>query len=296
MTRPDTTARTLRRELDAPGPLLAPGAGTPFEARLIEQAGFPCLYLSGYATAALVHGVPDIGIIGLDAVAANASAVAGQVDIPIIVDADTGYGDVANVQRTVRTLERLGAAAIQLEDQTWPKRCGHLDGKTVEPTEVMRRKIGAALAARRDDDTVIIARTDARATHDLDEAIARVTAYHEEGADLTFVDAPRSLEELREIGARVPGRKVANMSESGETPILGLGELGDLGFDLVLFPTSLLRIMSGTAEAFLRELREAGTSTGWSGEMSTLAQLNRAMGMDDIRRFERDVVARVPAR
>ncbi len=209
------------------------------EARCAGAAGFSCLYLSGYATAAWRFGQPDVGLIALDEIAGAVQAVTEASALPLICDADTGYGDLAGVRRTVRILERLGASAIQLEDQSWPKRCGHLRGKSVIPAVDHARKIAGAVAARQDSDTVIFARTDALAPNGMADALDRMKRYADAGADALFVDAPTSIEDLETISGALTGRPlVVNMSESGLTPHLSADEFHQLGFGIVLFPTS----------------------------------------------------------
>jgi len=267
-----------------------PGAGTPLEALAAQKAGFTALYVSGYSTAAWRHGVPDIGIIALAEIVESLRAVTSVVDIPVIVDADTGYGDVINVAKSVERLEGAGAAGIQIEDQTWPKRCGHLRGKTVEPAEVMIRKIRAAVRARSSSETLIVARTDARAPYGIDEAISRARSYHDAGADALFIDAPESEAELEQIAAEVPGVLVANMSESGLTPMLSRERFRELGFGIVLYPTSALRIASEAFVRFFTELLETGQSRGWMDRMGTLESLNALVGIDAAEAFEASVL------
>ncbi|MFD1714896.1 oxaloacetate decarboxylase [Amnibacterium flavum] len=283
---------TLRKLLaQADGPVVIPGVGTALEARAAEAAGFEAIYVSGYATAAWRHAVPDIGLIALAEIREALEAVRSATTVPLLVDADTGYGDVSNVADTIHRLEASGASAIQVEDQTWPKRCGHLTGKSVEPIEVAVRKVRAAVRARRDDATLIIARTDARATHDLDEAIERARRFHAEGADALFIDAPESREELERIAAEVPGLKVANMSESGRTPSTTRAEFAELGFEIVLYPTSALRIASRMFVEFFADLAREGDSSSWSGRIQSLDALNALVGLREIEEFERAVLA-----
>jgi 2-methylisocitrate lyase-like PEP mutase family enzyme len=289
-------ARALRALLDLDGPLVLPGAGTALEARLAAGAGFQAVYMSGYATAAAVHGLPDIGLIALDEIATNARLVVEAAGVPVVVDVDTGYGDVTNVALTVRRLARAGVAGIQLEDQQWPKRCGHLAGKLVEPTNVMLRKLDAALSTRGDDDLVIIARTDARAPLGLDEALDRARSYADAGADIIFVDAPESEEELRAIARAIPARSMVNMSEGGRTPLLSAAELGEFGFDVVLFPTSALRVSAHAVREFFAALATAGDSRGWLDRMMGLDDLNAAVGLAEQQRFEAEVLDRASAR
>ncbi len=269
------------------GPLVLPGVGTPLEAVVAAAAGFEGVYLSGYATAGWQSGKPDIGLTGLREVLDCLTAVKDRLPHPVLVDADTGYGDVTNVADTVRRLEAAGAAGVQLEDQTWPKRCGHLDGKTVEPLDVMVRKLRAALAARRSPKLFLVARTDARSPLGLDEAIRRAQVYAELGVDAVFVDAPHSLDELKRIGAEVPGHLVVNISESGLTPVSPAAELGALGFDIVLYPTGALRSAATAVQSYFRHLRARGDSAGSPQEIMTLGDFNALVGLEDFQREER---------
>lgn len=266
------------------GPLLLPGVGTPLEAVAALQAGFAGIYLSGYATAGWQSGKPDIGLTGLREILECLTAIRARTAHPVLVDADTGYGDVSNVTDTVRRLELAGARGIQLEDQTWPKRCGHLDGKTVEPVDVMVRKIRAALTARTSPELFLVARTDARSPLGLDEAIRRAQIYAEVGADAVFIDAPHSVDELRRIGAEVPGRLVANISESGLTPTLPARELERLGFDIVLYPTGALRSAAAIVQEYFAYLHEKGDTAGWAGPMLSLEDFNSLVGLQDYQR------------
>jgi methylisocitrate lyase len=288
-----SAVNSLRPLIEASEITVIPGAGTALEARIIQQAGFAAIYVSGYATAAAVHGLPDIGLIGSAEVTANVRAIRHVTDLPLIVDADTGYGDAANVRDTVERLEQAGASAIQIEDQVWPKRCGHLAGKEVVSAETMARKVRAAVRARRGD-TLIIARTDARAPLGLDEAIRRSRIYRAAGADLTFVDAPQSVEELRRIAGEVEGPTVVNMSETGLTPLLSAQELEQLGFSLVLFPSSAVRVTAHALQTFMRDLHQAGDSTPWVESMASLDRFNELVGIAEATAFDA-AVAEAPA-
>jgi methylisocitrate lyase len=268
------------------GPLVLPGIGSPLEAVAAAAVGFEALYLSGYATAGWLSGKPDIGLTGLREVLDCLTAVRGRVPHPVLVDADTGYGDVTNVADTVRRLEAAGAGGIQLEDQTWPKRCGHLDGKTVEPLEVMVRKLRAALAARSSPDLFLVARTDARSPLGLDEAIHRAQVFADLGVDAVFIDAPHSLDELARIGAEVPGRLVVNISESGLTPALPAADLGALGFDLVIYPTGALRSAAAAVSSYFTHLRGHGDSAGSPQPIMTLGEFNTLVGLEEFQRQE----------
>jgi 2-methylisocitrate lyase-like PEP mutase family enzyme len=285
-------ARRLRSLIEAAGPLVVPGGGSPLDLLLAEQAGFAAGYVSGYATAAQRFALPDIGQIAFAEIADMVRASTAVVSIPLIVDADTGHGDVPNVARSVRGLEAAGAAGIQIEDQMWPKRCGHMDGKIVESRDVALRKLAAALAARRDPATVIVARTDARSPHGLEEALARCRLFKAEGADVLFVDGPESTEELRIIGRELPGPVMANMSETGKTPLHSAEELGAMGYAIALFPSSLARITIAAARGFLAELRRSGDSRGWLDRMASLEEANAAVGLPAIRAFETAMLER----
>lgn len=277
------TTHSLRSRLASPdSPLIVPGGGTPLEARLAQRAGFEAFYLSGYAVAAWQHGLPDIGLLGMRDTSDALRAVVRVTDVPIVVDADTGYGDVIAVTANVRELEAIGASAVQIEDQEWPKKCGHMEGKTVVPRDVAIRKVAAAVEARRSDETLIIARTDALAPLGIDEAIARAIAFADAGADIVFIDAPESMDDLTRIGRELPGIRMANMSEGGRTPALSAEELGELGFRFIIFPTSALRIASLAIGDFFADLRADGTSAGWRERMHGLDDLNDVV---DLARF-----------
>ncbi len=289
-----TPRRALRAriaDLDT-HPLVVAGIGTPLEARCAVAAGFEAVYQSGYATAAWRHGQPDIGLMALEETAVALETVAEAVDVPILCDADTGYGDVANVVRTVRRLERMGASAIQIEDQSWPKKCGHMRDKTVISPEEHARKVMAAVRARQDPDTVIIARTDALAPHGMQDALERAKRYAGAGADALFIDAPASVDDLETIAAGLPDVVlIANMSESGLTPQLSAEEFHQLGFGVVLFPTSALRIAARVMTDFFTELRRTGDSRPWLDRMMSLDELNETVGLDEILASEAALLA-----
>jgi 2-methylisocitrate lyase-like PEP mutase family enzyme len=286
-----THALTLRQRLQSPEILVVPGGGSPLELKLIEQTGFEAGYISGYASAAARYGVPDIGLAAYAEIEDTVHAVRRVTDLPLIVDCDTGYGDVANVHRTVRGMELLGVAAIQLEDQAWPKRCGHMEGKIVETREVAVRKIRAAVAARRDPNTLIIARTDSAAPLGLDEAIARCLAFKEAGADVLFVDGPIE-GELERVGKALPGPLLANMSETGKTPLYSASQLQQMGFSIALFPSSTVRLTIKAVSSFLSDLKQAGDSRPWVGKMASLAETNAALGLGEIQKFDSEILRR----
>jgi 2-methylisocitrate lyase-like PEP mutase family enzyme len=222
--------------------------------------------------------------------AQHIARIARAVSVPVIADADTGYGDLANVARTVRDFERAGAAAVQIEDQVFPKRCGHLEGKRVIPREEMVRKVRAALAARRDRDTVIVARTDAIAVTGVEDAIGRMLAYADAGADVIFPDAPRSVEELRAIAGAIPKPLVANMSERGKTPLLDLATLRELGYAIALFPSSSLFAAARSAQEVAEALQATGTTAGILDKLLPFAELNELVGLSAWQREEADAL------
>ena len=236
-----TTTR-LRELLDREtGPLVLPGAPNALTARVVEEAGFEAVYVSGAGVANTQLAVPDLGLLSLPELAGQVAAMADATALPLVVDADTGFGNALNVQRTVRTLERAGAAAVQLEDQVSPKKCGHFEGKGIISTEEMTGKIRAAVDARTDDELVVVARTDALALHGVGAACERAAAFVEAGADVLFVEAPTTPEEMQRIIREVPGRHVANMVEGGLTPLMSREELGRLGYSVALYANAAMR-------------------------------------------------------
>ncbi|MEQ8247341.1 MAG: oxaloacetate decarboxylase [Alphaproteobacteria bacterium] len=276
------SGKTLSQLLAGDGIVVVPGGGTALELRMAEIAGFGAGYVSGYATAAAVYGVPDVGLIAFNEVEANVRAIRAVTSIPLIVDCDTGYGDVANVMRTVRGLEGLGAAAAQFEDQTWPKKCGHMEGKVIEPVERAAERIRAAVAARRSPDFKIIARTDARAPLGLDEAMRRLKIYKDAGADILFMDAIESPDEMKRQVSELPGPHMVNMSETGKTPLMSANELEALGFKIVIFPSSMIRVMVRQLSQFMAMLKETGDSRSWLDKMASLDETNAVLGLPEL--------------
>mgnify|MGYP002380245239 CR=1 FL=1 len=274
-------ARRLRQLL-AGDPFIAPGCYDAFTGLLIEQAGFACAYVSGASIAFTRLGRPDLGLTTLTEVADVVGNIRERVGLPLIVDGDNGFGNALNVKRTVRLLEKMGASAIQLEDQTLPKRCGHLDGKSLITTGEMLGKIRAAQDARTDADTVIVARTDAIAVDGFDAGLERAHAYLEAGADVLFVEALRDLDQFarvgRELGARVP--LLANMVEGGKTPLLAIRELAALGFRIAIHPGAMVRVVGHAASAYLATLRADGTTRGMLDRMFDFQGLNAVIGTD----------------
>lgn len=255
--------RAFRTVCEARHAIIVPGAGNALTARIIEQAGFEATYVTGAGIANTVLGVPDIGLVTMSELAASTSAIAEITANPLIVDIDTGFGNALNTQRAVRVLERAGAFAVQLEDQVFPKKCGHFSGKAVVPVAEAVSKVKAALDAREDPNLLIIARTDARSIDGLDAALDRADAFIEAGADLTFVEAPQSAEELWTIGARLAAPQVANMVVGGRTPLTARSELADMGYALVLYANTPL-------QAAMRAMREVLGALHRDGDVSAV--------------------------
>ncbi len=271
---------TLRQRLQSAQPLLAPGIYDAFSALVAEQAGFEALYLSGASIAYTRLGRSDVGLTTATEVAQTLALVTDRVRLPVIVDADTGFGNALNTQRTVREFERAGAAMIQLEDQTFPKRCGHLDGKGVVPVAEMQGKLRAALDARRSSETLILARTDALAVEGFEAALERAERYLECGVDALFVEALRSPEHMDAACARLAQRVplLANMVEGGKTPVQDAAELGRRGFRIVIFPGGTARAVAHTLQGYYASLRQHGTTAPWRDRMLDFDQLNSLIG------------------
>lgn len=270
----------LRRLLDDPRLTLAPGAADAMTARLIEEAGFGLVYVTGAGIANAQFGVPDIGLVGLEDVLRVVRAMAAVVGVPLLVDADTGFGGAMNVARTVRELERAGAAGVQLEDQVMPKRCGHFEGKEVVTADEMVAKLGAARLARVDPAFVIVARTDARQTDGLDVALDRARAFAAAGADAIFVEALESEDELARVRAAVPGVPlVVNLVHGGKTPVLAAATLQRLGFSLALYANLQLSAAIFAVQQALDHLRRTGSSLGLEHRLATFAERQRVVGL-----------------
>jgi 2-methylisocitrate lyase-like PEP mutase family enzyme len=268
----------MRALLSRDEPLILPGAPDALTARVIEALGFDAVYITGAGVTNARLGVPDLGLITLTEIADTVEAVREATAIPIVVDADTGFGGPLNVRRTVQTLERRGANAIQLEDQVFPKRCGHFAGKAVIPAAAMLGKLHAALDARSDDSLLIVARTDARQVLGLEAALERAEAYREAGADVIFVEAPQSRDELAEIGRRLDGPLLVNVVEGGDTPQLPAAELGALGFSIVLYANAALRGAVRGMQAVLEHLRRTGSTEGALEQMIGWEQRQELVG------------------
>lgn len=280
----DDHARRLRDALASDEVLIAPGCYDGLTALLIEQAGFDCAYLSGASLAFTRLGRPDLGLTTLTEVADTVACIRDRVRLPLIVDGDNGFGNALNVKRTVRLFERMGASAIQLEDQQIPKRCGHLEGKQLISAGEMAGKICAALDARASDDTVIIARTDAVAVDGLDAALERASAYLAAGADVLFVESPGSVDQMRrigrELGAQVP--LLANMVEGGKTPLVPAPELGAMGYRIVIHPGAMVRVLSRAGAQYLAALQRDGTTANILDTMNDFSQLNQLIGTQEL--------------
>ncbi|PIL14278.1 carboxyvinyl-carboxyphosphonate phosphorylmutase [Puniceibacterium antarcticum] len=262
------------------GPLLMPGAANALAARVIEDQGFESIYLSGAGLTNTYLGMPDLGFVGLSEIAQHTSTIRDATELPIVVDADNGFGNSLNVRHTIRTLERAGASAIQLEDQKIPKRCGHFSGKEVVPIAEARMRIRAAVDARQNENTLIVARTDARATDGYTEAMDRASAFIEEGADITFVEAPQSEEEMRAIPATLKGTpQLVNLVVGGKTPILGLDELGEMGFSLILYANVALQSAVYGMQMALGQLKDTGKMDE-SGPLASFMERQRMVRKD----------------
>lgn len=272
---------TLRDALTSGRAIAMPGVFDALSARLAAKAGFETMFLSGYAMSATQLGEPDFGLLGESEVVTTATRVCAAVEVPVVVDADTGYGNAVNVIRTVRDLVRAGAAGIFLEDQVWPKRCGHMRGKRVIPVEEQVGKIRAAVEARGASGLVIVARTDARQAIGLDDAIARAEAYRAAGADALFVEAPQSVDELREIGRRLPPPLVANMVEQGVTPDLTMEELAALGFRWIVYPVAALFAATWAMQDLYGRLRSDGHTRAVRERQVPFADFNRLVGLEE---------------
>jgi 2-methylisocitrate lyase-like PEP mutase family enzyme len=267
----------LRDILRPGGAVLLPGAANALTARVIEDAGFSALYVTGAGIANSYLGMPDIGLTTSTEIADHVWRIRDAVSVPLIVDADTGYGNALNVQRTVRLLERAGAGAIQLEDQVFPKRCGHFDGKDVIPAREMVNKIQAAVEARQRDSTLILARTDAHAIEGLSGALERAAMYREAGADLLFVEAPQTTGELDSIPSRVPGRHICNLVFGGKTPLLPRDQLAEMGYAGVLYANAALQAAVKAMARVLGHLNSSGSLAGMEDALVSFEERQRVI-------------------
>lgn len=277
----------FRKLVYDPEILVMPGAHDALSARAIQNAGFRALTAGGYSFSASLLGSPDIGLLTMTEMAQQYRNLSSAVDIPVFADGDTGYGDLNNVIRTVREYERAGVAGLFIEDQVSPKRCGHMEGKSVIPTEEMVAKIRAALYAREDADLVIMARTDALAVNGFEDALRRGKAYAEAGADLIFVEAVTSEEQMRRVNTEIPRPTLANMIEGGKTPIKTPAQLQELGYAVVVFPCSLTYAVTKAVQRCLEEIRVRGTTEGMLHDMVTFGEFFEFIGAKDIREREK---------
>jgi carboxyvinyl-carboxyphosphonate phosphorylmutase len=283
------TARARLRELiEGSAPLVAPGAYDALSARLVEQAGFAAVYMTGFGTTASLIGRPDVGLLSGAEMVDNARRIVAAVDVPVIADADTGYGNAINVVRTVQLYEQAGVAGIQLEDQVMPKKCGHMSGKLLIGADEMAGKIRAAVEARRDPDLLIIARTDAVAVTGVDDALARARTFAEAGADLLFVEAPTSEDDIALIAKELRGAAplVFNWAEGGRTPPLSLERIGELGFSLVIYPIGTLLAATAGMRALLATLKAEGTPGSALPGLPAFDEFTDLIGLPEVQRLE----------
>lgn len=279
---------TLRKLLyDNSKPLVVPGVYDAIGARIAQKIGFEAMFQTGYGTSATLLGMPDYGFIGAAETVENARRICSSVSVPVIVDADTGYGNPLSVWKIVRELESAGASGIFLEDQKWPKRCGHMTGKEVVPKQEYAEKLRAALDARKSKDFIIVARTDARATEGLDTAIERGLQYKKIGADAIFIEAPKSVAEMKKIGKSIDAPLVANMIEGGTTPLLSAKMLHKMRFKLILYPLSILYANTFASIQILRELRKSGTTSRLKKNLVTFDQFNDVVDLPKYRKMEK---------
>jgi carboxyvinyl-carboxyphosphonate phosphorylmutase len=286
---PRTPRARLRELLARPEPVVAPGAYDALSARLVEQAGFDVVYMTGFGSTASLIGRPDVGLLTGTEMIDNARRIVAAVDVPVIADADTGYGNAVNVVRTVQGYEQAGVAGIHLEDQVMPKKCGHMSGKAVIGADEMAGKIRAAVAARRDPDFLLIARTDAAAVEGLDAAVARARAYADAGADVLFVEAPTSEDDIARVAAELHGVAplVFNWAEGGRTPPLPLARVAELGYSLVLFPIGTLLAATAGIRGLLATLRTDGNPAAALPGLPTFDGFTDLIGLPEIRELER---------
>ena len=277
---------TLRELLAGPGPVLAPGAYDALSARLVARAGFPAVYMTGFGASASLLGRPDVGLLSFAEMADHARRLVQAVDVPLIADADDGYGNPLNVMRTVREYAAAGVAAVHIEDQVAPKRCGHMDGKDVIDASEMVEKVRAAVEAR--GDALIIARTDARAVEGLDAALERARRYREAGADLLFVEAPTSEEDIARVASELSGVAplVFNWAEGGRTPPLSLERITELGFSLVIYPIGTLLAATAGIRSLLATLKSDGVPTAALDDLPAFAEFTDLIGLPEVQRLE----------
>ncbi|NWJ99356.1 isocitrate lyase/PEP mutase family protein [Marine Group I thaumarchaeote] len=272
---------------DKSKPLVIPGVYDAIGAKIVEKVGFEAMFQTGYGTSATLFGMPDYGFIGSTETVDNARRICRAVSVPVIVDADTGYGNALSVWKLVQELENAGASGIFLEDQRWPKRCGHMQGKEVVPIDEYAEKLQAALDARSNKNFIIVARTDARATEGLDKAIERGLYYKKVGADVIFVEAPKTIQEMKKIGSAIDAPLVANMIEGGATPISSETKLHEMGFKIILYPLSVLFSNTYATLQILRELKRSGTTRKLNKKLVNFDQFNDLVELKKYRKLEK---------
>lgn len=281
-------APRLAELLRAQEPILAPGAYDALTARLIERAGFAAVYMTGFGTSASLLGRPDVGLLTMSQMVDNARRIAQAVTVPVIADADTGYGNPLNVIRTVQEYELAGVSAIHIEDQITPKKCGHMENKQVVAPSEMAEKIRAAVEARSSDDFLIIARTDARAVEGLESAMRRGRVYREAGADILFIEAPQNEDEVAQVARAFPNVPLLfNWAEGGKTPPLPLERIRELGYRIVIFPISALMTAAKAVRQVLAEIKTEGTPGRIFSDASSFREFNEMIGLDEIQRLEK---------
>jgi 2-methylisocitrate lyase-like PEP mutase family enzyme len=277
----DTKKKRLRELLRRPGIIRSMGAHDVLTAVLMEKAGFEMAFIGGFGTSASLYGLPDLNFLGMTEMAEAVRRMAGRISVPLVADGDTGHGDLHNVMRCVREFENAGAAGMILEDQIFPKRCGHFEGKQVIPRDEMVLKLKAAVEARIDPDFVLVARTDAREPAGIDDAIDRVNAYCEAGADVAFVEAPVSVEELELVARRVPYPKLVNMLSFGRTPILPAGDLEKMGYKIVVAPIESILLAAKVIQELAETFRRDGHTKALAGKMMPLNEIKKILGVDE---------------
>ena len=279
--------KNLKSMLKSKKPLVIPGVYDALGAKIAQKVGFEAMFQTGYGTSASLFGMPDYGFIGATETVDNARRICRAVSVPVIVDSDTGYGNALSVWKLVKELESAGASGIFLEDQKWPKRCGHMQGKEVIPQEEYTEKLSAAIDARENKDFIIVARTDARATEGLDEAIERGKQNKKTGADAVFVEAPRSIEEMKRIGKEINAPLVANMIEGGATPLSSAETLNKMGFKIILYPLSVLYANTFATMNILKELKKSGNTTKYKQKVVNFDQFNDLVELPKFRKMEK---------
>jgi len=278
--------KKLSRMIKSKKPLVIPGVYDAIGAKIAEKVGFDAMFQTGYGTSATLFGMPDYGFIGATETVDNARRISNAISVPLIVDSDTGYGNALSVWKLVKELESAGAAGIFLEDQKWPKRCGHMQGKEVIPQEEYTEKLGAAIDARENKDFIIVARTDSRATEGLEKSIERGIQNKKTGADAIFIEAPRTLDEMKKIGKEIKAPLVANMIEGGATPMNSAQTLNKIGFNIILYPLSVLFANTFATMNILQELKNTGTTSKYKQKVVNFDQFNSLVELDKFKKME----------